>query len=159
MKNLKSFTKILFAAVLITGFSVNASAQKEEKKEKVAEELKRPEKVGHSATDSYVDSSFDLYEKNQELTKKLGDLKNHAGDVKSIKSDLESQQQDVTGLLEKSEAVIKEAKTITPKTNSLKAVKAVTQATKALNATKEALPGQIEQIKHSKGCFFCSLNY
>lgn len=150
MKNLKTFTKILFAAVLITGLSVDVSAQeadKKEKKEKVAEELKRPEAVGHSATDSYVDSSFDLYEKNQELTKKLGDLKNNAGEAKSIKSDLESQQKDVAGLLAKSEDVIKEAKTITPKTNSLKAVKAVTQATKALNATKDALPGQIEQIK------------
>jgi len=150
MKNLKTFTKILFAAVLITGLSVNASAQKEEKKEKkekVAEELKRPETVGHSATDSYVDSSFDLYEKNQELTKKLGDLKNNAGDAKSIKSDLESQQKDVAGLLQTSDDVVKEAKTITPKTNSMKAVKAISQATKALNATKDALPGQIEQIK------------
>lgn len=148
MKKLTSIAKVLFAAALVTGLTFNASAQKEEKKEKEEKKLERPDAVGHAATDSYVTSAFDLYEKNQELTKKLGDIKNHAGEVKSIKADLESQQKDVTGLLDKSEDVVKEAKTITPKTNSLKAVKAVTQATKALNATKEALPGQFEKIKN-----------
>lgn len=152
MKNLNTFTKVVFAAVLVATTSVGAFAQeqkeeKKEKKEKVAEELKRPEAMGHAATDSYVTSAFNLYEKNQELTKKLADAKSHAGEAKQIKNDLEAQQKEVAGLLEKSADVIKEAKTISPKTDSMKAVKAVNQATKALNATKEALPAQLEQIK------------
>jgi len=152
MKNLNTFTKIVFAAVLVATTSVSAFAQeqkeeKKEKKEKVAEELKRPEAMGHAATDSYVTSAFNLYEKNQEITKKLADAKSNAGEAKQIKNDLEAQQKEVAGLLEKSADVIKEAKTITPKTDSMKAVKMVNQATKALNATKDALPKQLEQIK------------
>lgn len=152
MKNLNTFTKIVFAAVLVATTSVSAFAQeqkeeKKENKEKVAEELKRPEAMGHAATDSYVTSAFNLYEKNQEITKKLADAKSNAGEAKQIKNDLEAQQKEVAGLLEKSADVIKEAKTITPKTDSMKAVKMVNQATKALNATKDALPAQLEQIK------------
>ena len=152
MKNLNTFTKIVFAAVLVATTSVTAFAQeqkeeKKEKKEKVAEELKRPEAMGHAATDSYVTSAFNLYEKNQEITKKLAYAKSNAGEAKQIKNDLEAQQKEVAGLLEKSADVIKEAKTITPKTDSMKAVKMVNQATKALNATKDALPTQLEQIK------------
>lgn len=148
MKNLKTFAKVVFATVLIAGFSVNASAQKEGKEDKKeVKQIERPAAVGHGTTDKYVDSAFDLYEKNQELTKKLGDIKNHAGDAKSIKNDLEAQQKDVVTLLQTSDDVVKEAKTITPKTDSMKAVKAISQATKALNATKDALPGQIEQVK------------
>lgn len=149
MKNLKTFAKVVFATVLVAGLSVNASAQKEDKKDdkKEVKQIERPAAVGHGTTDKYVDSAFDVYEKNQELTKKLGDIKNNAGEAKSIKADLEAQQKDVATLLQTSDDVVKEAKTITPKTNSMKAVKAISQATKALNATKDALPGQIEQIK------------
>ena len=46
--------------------------------------------------------------------------------------------------------VMKEAKTITPKTNSMKAVKAINAATKALNTTKENFPIQLEQIKNQQ---------
>lgn len=146
MKNVNNFTKIILTSVMISFTAVGfAQDKKEEKKEE--KQIERPVTVGHSTTDSFVDSAFDVYEKNQELTKKLGDIKNHAGEVKSIKADLEAQQIDVTTLLQKSDDVLKDAKTITPKTNSMKAVKAVSQATKALNATKDALPAQIEQIK------------
>jgi len=146
MKNVNNFTKIILTSVMISFTAVGfAQDKKEEKKEE--KQIERPATVGHSTTDSFVDSAFDVYEKNQELTKKLGDIKNHAGEVKSIKADLEAQQIDVTTLLQKSDDVLKDAKTITPKTNSMKAVKAISQATKALNATKDALPAQIEQIK------------
>ncbi|MGE0560716.1 MAG: hypothetical protein AB7O47_02785 [Flavobacteriales bacterium] len=147
MRSLKTFVKAVFVTVLIAGLSVNASAQEEKKDKKEVKQIERPASVGHGTTDKYVDSAFDVYEKNQELTKKLGDIKNHAGEAKSIKADLEAQQKDVATLLQTSDDVVKEAKTITPKTNSMKAVKAISQATKALNATKDALPGQIEQIK------------
>lgn len=147
MKNLKTFAKVVFATVLIAGLSVNASAQEKKEEKKEVKQIERPAAVGHGTTDKYVDSAFDVYEKNQELTKKLGDIKAHAGDAKSIKTDLEAQQKDVATLLQTSDDVVKEAKTITPKTDSMKAVKAISQATKALNATKDALPGQIEQIK------------
>lgn len=137
---------MLFVALLITGVSVNASAQNK-KKEKAAKELKRPAKVGHTATDNYVTSAFNLYEKNQIIAKKLANASDNIADADKIKADLEKQNEEVKGLLSKSADVIKEAKTITPKTNSLKAVKAVNQGTKALKATQEAIPGQLEMIK------------
>jgi hypothetical protein len=149
IKNLGTLTKILFVALLITGISADSFAQKKKKnkKEKAAKELKRPAKMGHAATDSYVTSAFDLYEKNQSITKKLSDATNNVGDAGKIKADLEGQMKEVTGLLGKSADVMKEAKTITPKTDSMKAVKALNAGTKALNATKEAIPGQLESIK------------
>ena len=147
MRNVKTITKVLLTAVLFATISLNVSAQTAQKLDKVVEQVKRPDAVGHAATDNYVTSAFNLYEKNQELTKKLSDIKSHITEVKSIKNELLSQQKEVAGLLEKSADVINEAKTITPKTNSLKAVKAVNQANKALNETKNALPAQIEQIK------------
>ena len=146
MKNVNTFTKIILTSVMVSFTAVGfAQEQKEEKKE--VKQIERPATVGHGTTDKYVDSVFDVYEKNQELTKKLGDIKKHAGEAKSIKNDLEAQQKDVATLLQTSDDVLKEAKTITPKTNSMKAVKAISQATKALNATKDALPAQLEQIK------------
>ena len=50
--------------------------------------------------------------------------------------------------LGKSKDVVAGAKSITPKTNSMKAVKAVNAGTKALNATQQAIPGQLEMIKN-----------
>ncbi len=92
-------------------------------------------------------SSFDVYAKNQALTKKLADAKGNVDDAGKIKADLDSQMKEITGLLGKSADVLKGAKTITPKGDSLKAVGAVNKATKALNATKKAIPGQLDQIK------------
>jgi hypothetical protein len=151
MKTLKTLSKVLFVTLLITGLSVDASAQKKEKKakkEKAAKELKRPAAVGHAATDAYVTSAFDLYEKNQKISASLSDAAGNADKVASIKSDLEKQMDEVKGLLGKSADVIKGAKTITPKTDSMKAVKAVNAGTKALNETQKAIPGQLEQIKN-----------
>lgn len=151
MRNVKTITKVLFTSVLFASISQNVSAQTEQKKEKVekvVEQVKRPDAVGHAATDNYVTSAFNLYEKNQELTKKLSDIKSHILELNTITNDIVSQQKEVTGLLGKSADVIKEAKTITPKTNSLKAIKAVNQANKALNETKNAIPTQIAQIKN-----------
>lgn len=150
IKNAGIITKVLFVTLLITGISFSSSAQKKEKKkkEKTAKVLKRPAKVGHAATDSYVASAFNLYEKNQALTKKLADAKGNVADAGKIKTQLENQMKEVKGLLGKSADVVKQAKGITPKTNSMKAVKAVNTATKALNATQAAIPGQMEQIKN-----------
>ena len=73
MKVLKNITRVLFVAALIGGISVDASAQKKEKKakkEKAAKELKRPDKVGHGATDTYVTSAFDYMKKIKLYLKK-----------------------------------------------------------------------------------------
>ena len=106
--------------------------------------------MGHSATDDYVNASFNLYEKNQEITKTLANPTDNVNDLGSIKSDLETQSKEAAQLLGKSSDVLTEAKSITPKTNSLKAVKAVNEATKALNETQKAIPGQLEQIKNQE---------
>lgn len=150
MKTLKTLGKVMFVALLITGLSVDASAQKKSKKgkkQKAAKELKRPDKVGHASTDDFVMSSFDIYEKNQEITKTLSDASNNADQAGNVKADLEKQMEDVKALLGKSKDVISGAKSITPKTDSMKAVKAANSAVKALNATQAAIPGQLEQIK------------
>jgi hypothetical protein len=146
IKNAGTITKVLMVALIITGVSVDTYAQKK-KKEK---ELKRPEKVGHASTDDFVSSAFNLYEKNQEITKKLSDAAGNITDAGKIKDQLDGQMKEVTGLLGKSADVVKGAKSITPKTDSMKAVKAVNTATKALNKTKENIPGQLEQIKSQK---------
>lgn len=151
MKSLKTLSKVVFVTLLITGLSIDASAQKKGKKgkkDKAAKELKRPAKVGHGATDTYVTSAFDLYEKNQALSKKMADMKENAADADDMKKQLDAQTNEAKELLGKSADVIKEAKTITPKTNSMKAVKAVNAGTKALKATQEAIPGQLEMIKN-----------
>jgi|GEM_PF-1069492 len=149
MKTLKTLSKVVFVTLLITGLSVDASAQKKGKGKAKGEakELKRPAKVGHAETDAYVTSAFDLYEKNQKITVALSDAANNADKAGDVKADLEKQMEEVKGLLAKSKDVVAGAKSITPKTNSMKAVKAVNAATKALNATQAAIPGQLEQIK------------
>ena len=149
-KNLTIVTKILLIAILLAGFSVDSFAQKKEKKKKKAKKekvIERPVASGDRNTDAFVKSSFDIYNKNQELSKKLSDVKGNAGDAKQIKADLETQMNDITGLLGKAGDVMKGAKSITPKSNSMKAVGALNKATKALNATKNAIPGQMEQNK------------
>ncbi|MBL4670301.1 MAG: hypothetical protein JKY30_13710 [Flavobacteriales bacterium] len=145
-KNLSTVTKVLMITLLMAGVSVSTYAQKDKKakKEKV---IKRPALAGHAATDKFVDSSFDVYERNQKLSKKLSDAKGNAADAGKIKKDLESQVEEIKGLLGQSGDVLKGAKSITPKTNSMKAVKAINAATKALNATQKAIPAQIEAVK------------
>lgn len=151
-KNLGTVTKVLLIALLMAGVSVDSFAQKKKKKkkEKAAKELKRPDKVGHASTDAFVTSAFDIYTKNQAITKKLSDATGNVADAGKIKTDLEGQMKEITGLLGKTGDVMKGAKGITPKTDSMKAVKALNTATKALNATKTAIPGQLDQIKAQK---------
>jgi len=156
---MKKITKILFIALFITGVSTEMYAQKAEKaekaektekKEKEAKPLEKPAAVGHAATDDFVTSSFNLYKKNQKIIETLSDAANNAGDLTATKTDLENQSKEVAALLEKSSTVLTEAKTITPKTDSIKAVKAINLATKALNETQKAIPGQLEQIKNQE---------
>jgi hypothetical protein len=144
--NLSTLTKVLMIAFLITGVSVDSFAQKAKKakKEKV---IKKPAPAGHAATDNFVNSSFDLYERNQKLSNKLSDAKGSVADAGKVKSDLEAQMKEVTGLLGKSKDVLAKAKTITPKTNAMKAGKAANTAVKVLNATQKAIPSQLDQIK------------
>ena len=151
--NLAMATKILLVALLMAGVSADSFAQDKKKKEKKKKKdkkekvLERPAKVGNAGVDDYATSAFDLYEKNQAISKKLGDATGNVGDAGAIKTDLEGQLKEVAGLLKKSEGALKGAKAITPKTDSMKAVKAVSAGTKALNATKDAIPGQLEMIK------------
>ncbi len=149
---MKKITRVLFIALFLTGVSTEVYAQKEkkEKKAKETKTLEKPDAVGHAATDDYVNSAFNLYFKNQEVTKTLSDPANNMDDLGSVKSDLEAQSKEAAQLLGKSSDVITEAKSITPKTNSIKAVKAVNAATKALNETQKAIPGQLEQIKNQE---------
>lgn len=149
MKKLRLLNTV-FAVLLIMGTSVDALAQKEDKKAKTEKTIQRPGNVGHAATDKFVDSSFDVYERNIKLTEKLSNVAGNVTEIKSIKNDLENQTNEVKGLLGQSADVMKEAKTITPKTNSMKAVKAINAATKALNTTKENFPIQLEQIKNQE---------
>tara|TARA_R110001592_G_C13164808_1_gene749272 strand:- start:66 stop:524 length:459 start_codon:yes stop_codon:yes gene_type:complete len=150
MKKIGLLGKAAFVALLVVGMSVNTFAQKEGKKEKTEKVIERPGIVGHAATDKFVDSSFDVYERNIKLTEKLSNAAGNVGEIKSIKNDIENQTNEIKGLLGQSADVMKEAKTITPKTNSMKAVKAINTATKALNVTKENLPHQLEQIKNQE---------
>ena len=149
-KSLKTITRVALIAVLMGGVSVNTYAQKDKKakKEKV---IKRPGASGHAATAKFVDSSFDVYERNQKISEKLSDVKGNAADAGKIKSDLEAQIKEITGLLGQSKDVLTKAKAITPKTNAMKAAKAANAAVKALTATKDAIPGQLEMIKAQKG--------
>jgi len=57
----------------------------------------------------------------------------------------------ITRYLGKSSDVMKQAKEITPATDSMKAVKALNAGTKALNATQKAIPTQLESIKTQAG--------
>lgn len=149
-KNLGTVTKVLLIALLMAGVSVDSFAQKKKKKEKTEKEVKRPKLAGHAATDKFVDSSFDVYERNRAITKKLSDATGNVADAGKIKDQLEAQLKEVTGLVGQSADLMKKAKTITPKTNSMKAVSALNAATKALNATKKAIPGQLDKIKAQK---------
>lgn len=156
IKNSRTLVKVLLVGLFIAGVSVDSFAQKEKKEKKEKEQktekaLVRPAKVGHAATDEYVTSAFDLYEKNQKISKKLSDVAGNADDMIAVKKDLEAQMEEVKGLLGKSTDVINGAKTITPKTDSIKAVKAANAGTKALNATQKAIPGQLEMIKNQSG--------
>lgn len=152
MKTLKTLSKVLFVTLLITGLSVDASAQKKakkakkEKKAKTEEVIERPAKVGNGDVDSFVSSSFDIYEKNQEITKTLSDAANSADKAGDMKADLDKQMEDVKALLAKSKAA-GDAASGMPMKDKPKAVKAVKAATKALNATQAAIPGQLEMIK------------
>jgi len=151
-KNLGTVTKVLLVALLMAGVSADSFAQKKEKKkkEKKEKELKRPDKVGHASTDAFVASSFDVYEKNQKISKQLSDAAGNVTNATEIAADLEGQMKEITGLLGKSGDVVTGAKSITPKTNSMKAIKAVNTATKALNKTKENIPAQLAAIKAQK---------
>ncbi len=146
-KKLGLAAKVLMVTLLITGVSVDSYAKGKDKKEK---EIKRPGSTGHAATDKFVDSSFDVYERNKKLSDKLSDAKGNVADAGKVKSELEAQVEEVKGLLGQSKDVMTKAKSITPKTNSMKAVKALNTAVKALNATQKAIPGQLEQIKTQK---------
>ncbi len=156
IKGSKTLVKVLLVGLFVAGVSVDSFAQKEKKEKKAKKEktektekaLERPAKVGHAATDEYVTSSFDLYEKNQAISKKLSDAAGNAADMGDVKKDLDGQMEEVKGLLGKSSDVVSGAKTITPKTDSMKAIKAVNAGTKALNATQKAIPGQLEMIKN-----------
>ena len=150
-KNLGTVTKVLLVALLMAGVSVDSFAQKKEKKDKKKKAkkekvLERPDKVGNGSVDGFVSSSFDIYEKNQEISKKLADAANNAGDAGQIKTDLEKQMTDIKDLLGKSKAAGDAAGGL-PMKDKPKAVKAVKNATSALNATQAAIPGQLEQIK------------
>lgn len=150
---MKRIIKILFITLIMSGLSTDVFAQKAEKKEKEDKEakpLEKPAVVGHAATDDFVNSSFSLYNKNKKITETLSDAANNAGDLTATKTDLENQSKEVADLLEKSSTVLTEAKTITPKTDSIKAVKAINQGVKALNETQKAIPGQLEQIKNQE---------
>jgi len=144
-KNFTTITKVLMVALFIAGISTNSFAQKDKKakKEKV---IKRPGASGHVATANFVDSSFDVYERNQKISAKLADFKGNSGDAVKVKSDLEAQLKEVTGLLGQSKDVVASAKKISPKTNAMKAGKAANAAVKALSATQKAIPGQITMI-------------
>ncbi len=150
IKRIGLITKSLMVAVLMVGLSSGVVAQKNDKKTKTEKVVKRPGVIGHAATDKFVDSSFDLYERNMKLTDKLSNAAANAGEIKTIRKDIENQTTEMTGLLEQSADVMKQAKTISPKPKSMKAVKAINAATKALSATKENLPKQIEQIKNQE---------
>ncbi|MDG1476213.1 MAG: hypothetical protein P8Q14_03635 [Vicingaceae bacterium] len=145
--------KVLMLALLITGVSVDSFAQKKEKKKKKAKKekvIERPAASGDRNTDAFVGASFDIYNQNQEISKKLSNLKGSAGDTKQIKADLETQMNEIIGLLGKAGDIMEGAKSITPKSNSMKAVSALNKATKALNATRNAIPAQMEQIRSQK---------
>ncbi|PCI94084.1 MAG: hypothetical protein COB15_14925 [Flavobacteriales bacterium] len=144
--NLSTVTKVLMIALLMTGVSVDSFAQKDKKakKEKV---IKKPASAGHAATDNFVNSSFDVYERNQKLSNKLSDAAGNVADAGKVKNDLEAQLKEITGLLGKSKDVLAKAKAITPKTNAMKAGKAANAAVKVLNATQKAIPAQLDQIK------------
>ena len=149
-KNFTPITKILMLAIFIAGVSTKSFAQKD-KKVKTEKLIKRPGASEHAATANFVDSSFDVYERNQKVSVKLSDVRGNAGDAGEIKSDLEAQLKEVAGLLGQSKDVLAKAKSISPKTNSIKAVKALNAPTKALSATKDAIPGQIASIKEQSG--------
>ena len=149
-KKINTITKIALVAILMVGVSVNTYAQKG-KKAKKEEVVKRPVPCGHAATAKFVDSSFDVYERNRKVAAQLSDVKGNAGDAAKIKNDLEVQLKEVGGLLGQSKDVMAKAKTITPKTNATKAVKSVKAAVKALTATKDAIPAQLAMIKKQSG--------
>lgn len=155
LKDPKQLVKVLMVGLFVVGLSVNTFAQKEkkvkkektEKASKEAKELTRPEKVGNGDVDGFTQSSFDIYEKNQEISKTLGDATGNVSDMGDVKGDLEKQMTDIKELLGKSKAAGDAAGGL-PMKDKPKAVKAVKTATDALNATQAAIPGQLEMIKN-----------
>ncbi|PCJ24600.1 MAG: hypothetical protein COA97_09475 [Flavobacteriales bacterium] len=149
-KNLGMAAKVLMVALLIAGVSVDSFGQKKKKdkkkKDKKEKVLERPDKVGNGAVDAYVSSAFDIFEKNQEISKKLGDASGSVGDMGTMKADLQKQMTDIKDLLGKSKAAGDAAGKL-PMKDKPKAVKAVKKGTDALNATQKAIPGQLEMIK------------
>ena len=150
IKNAGMVTKVLLVALIMTGVSVDSFAQKKKKdkkkKDKKEKVIERPDKVGNGGVDGFVSSSFDVYEKNQEISKTLGNATGNVEDMGKVKGDLEKQMKDIKDLLGKSKAATDAASGM-PMKDKPKAVKAVKAATNALNATQAAIPGQLEMIK------------
>ena len=64
MRRMGGTLKGAFIALLIVGLSVSLHAQTKETS------FKKPSLVGYASVDQLVNSSFDVYERNQKLTEK-----------------------------------------------------------------------------------------
>ena len=145
--------KFLLLFITVALFASVTMAQEEEK-------IAKPAALGHASTDGYVDEAFAIYDKVYEIKAKLveseavvaeleakaeptsDEIKVANSSVLESTTKLESLQTDMTALLGKFDDVMKESKTITPKTKMPKAAKALNTSKKALMSCKNEIPAQ-----------------
>jgi len=149
----KLFTILLLAAAVLPAFS-----QEEEK------DLKRPDNVGDSETDSFVNQSFDLYEATNKTNKDLkaieGDLEKIEKDGNKIKQDadilkrlyaiqgeIRSRDEKAKELDNKAADMAKHAKDIRPIKLVPQATKNVKSASAALKKTNDMTPAQVKKTE------------
>lgn len=131
-------------------------------KDKEKKELKRPGKVGDSNVDNFVNQSFDIYEGTMKTEKDLAQIDSSmtklegegkltkegptlAKKLYAIQGETRKRQDKIKTLGSKSKSVLEGAKSISPKTKSLKAIKNVNLAIKALDQSKELTPKQVSK--------------
>lgn len=153
----KLFTLLCLALLITPSF-----AQDEEK------ELKRPDNIGDTETDAFVNQSFDLYASTLKTDKDLkaieADIEKIEKDGNKIKQDadvlkrlyaiqgeIRSRDEKAKELDNKAADMAKHAKDIKPIKLVPQATKNVKSATKALDKTKEMTPNQVKKTEELLG--------
>ncbi|MFN8258613.1 MAG: hypothetical protein U0W24_23185 [Bacteroidales bacterium] len=157
-KQLKLVALFLFSMLIFTSLQ----AQKDDK----YGDLKRPDDISDASFDNFKNSSFDIYFNVGKLDQNLANVESNlikykqdpsAIDFNSLKADIKSLneigeampklQSELTALKDKSETMVKDAKNITPKTKS---PKAVSNTNKSVNALDKANDKLKELVDHQK---------
>lgn len=155
---MKKLFTLGLALMLASPLFAQDKAKEEEK------DLKRPENVGDSEVDGFVNQSFDLYlstlatDKNlkgieadiEKIEKEGNKIKSDADVAKrlyAIQGEIRTRDEKAKELDNKAADMAKHAKDIKPINKVPKATKNVNSATKALDRTKEMTPAQVKKTE------------